>query len=67
MKQNNVVTALNDSLNSIHIRTGDQFIFERDQKTDKIRIYQYNTRIFVGLVANNEFNNVLNGGLKWIS
>lgn len=59
MKQNNIVTALNDSLKYIHIRTGDLFIFERDQKTNKVRIYQYSTRIFVGLITNDELNNVL--------
>jgi len=59
MKQNNIVIALNDSLKSMHVRTGDKFIFERDQKTNNIRIYQYNTRIFVGLITNNDLNNML--------
>lgn len=53
--QINVGFAKNNNISNIHIKEGDKIIFENDTKTDNIRIYQYNTRIFVGLITQEEF------------
>ncbi|MED1125552.1 hypothetical protein [Bacillus atrophaeus] len=55
----NVGYAKNHNFSNIHVREGDKIIFENDTLTDKIRIYQYRTRIFVGLVTQEEFNDCI--------
>ncbi|UJJ74768.1 hypothetical protein Goe25_02150 [Bacillus phage vB_BsuM-Goe25] len=51
--------AKNNSLSDMHVREGDKIIFEDDEKTGKIRVYQYSTRIFVGLVTQKELNDCI--------
>lgn len=55
----NVGYAKNNNFSNIHVLEGDKIIFENDIKTDKIRIYQYRTRIFVGLVTEEEFEDCI--------
>lgn len=55
----NVGYATNDELADIHIRTGDKVIFEACPVSGNIRIYQYRTRIMVGLVTPAEFTSCI--------
>jgi hypothetical protein len=55
----NVGYAKNDDFSEIHVRKGDKIIFENHNYFNKIRIYQYSTRIFVGLVTQEEFDNCI--------
>ncbi|UPI12231.1 hypothetical protein [Bacillus phage SBSphiJ3] len=55
----NVGYVKNGNMPSMHLWEGDKVIFKEDTKTDKIRLYQYSTRIFVGLVTQEEFNDCI--------
>jgi hypothetical protein len=56
----NVGYAKDNSLSDIHVYEGDKVIFKDDDKTNKVRLYQYNTRIFVGLITQEELNKYIN-------